>query len=292
MSAAFDIAPDWRGRGIATFKVVLFIAIFVALNMGANEILLSSRWLMAHFTSTEGHLLLSMGALMVVTIGLTAVMARVNGERFAAFGFGDDARATNFALGVLCGLIGLALHLGVLLLLGDASWKVSPLDAALLWEAGMLAVLLFVVAFTEEFLFRGYVLVELARAVSFWPAAIGLALMFGAVHWLKGGGENFVSGCQAAGAALVYALSFRMTGSLWIAIGSHFGWNFAQSFIFGVPDSALMFAHPLLQSSMHGPDFLTGGTVGPEGSFLSAFEFPLVLAASWIRRSREVQPSP
>ena len=150
----------------------------------------------------------------------------------------------------------------------------------------MLTVLLFVVALTEEMLFRGYMLVELSRAISFWPAAIGLSLMFGAVHWLKGGGENFIGGCQAASIALVFALSFRMTGSLWIAIGAHFGWNFAQSFIFGVPDSALMFAHPLLHASMHGPDYLTGGSVGPEGSFLSLFEFPLVLAASWIRRIR------
>lgn len=150
----------------------------------------------------------------------------------------------------------------------------------------MLAAFFLVVALTEEMLFRGYVLVELARAALFWPAAVGLALLFGSLHWLKGGGENFYGGLQAFGAALMFALSFRMTGSLWIAIGVHFGWDFAQSFIFGVPDSAIVFSHSLLKASLHGPDIWTGGSVGPEGSPLSFILFPLVFAASWLRAAR------
>jgi hypothetical protein len=64
-------------------------------------------------------------------------------------------------------------------------------------------------------------------------------------------------------------------------MGCHAGWDFAQSFIFGVPDSGTMIAGHILQPTFHGPDWLTGGTVGPEGSVL-AIVMPIALVVlSW-----------
>jgi hypothetical protein len=283
MGTLFDIAPDWRARGMATLKVILFIGIFVALNLALNEALAGVQ---SHIKTVEGHMLLSMGSLLVAAIALTAAMAWPSGRRFAEFGLGGATRAANFGFGILCGLIALCAQLGTLALLRDLSWTTSVFDSALLWEAVMLTAFFLVVALTEEVLFRGYILVELARAVSFWPATLGLALLFGSMHWLKGGGENFYGGLDAFGAALVFALSFRMTGSLWIAIGIHFGWDFAQSFVFGVPDSAVVFSHSLVKASLHGSQIWTGGSVGPEGSPLALILLPLVIVLSWIRRIR------
>jgi hypothetical protein len=128
------------------------------------------------------------------------------------------------------------------------------------------------------------VLIKLSQVVSFWPAAIFLAALFGAFHGIKGGGENKLGGASAFAIALAFAYSFRLTGTLWLSIGGHFGWNFAQSFIFGLPNSALNFSGSLLRISLHGTDLLTGGTVGPEGSIL-ALIFPcLVMLVSWYRR--------
>ena len=52
-------------------------------------------------------------------------------------------------------------------------------------------------------------------------------------------------------------------------MGNHASWDFAQSFVFGVPDSGLITNNHLMNSSFHGPAWLTGGTVGPEGSVMA-----------------------
>jgi len=146
---------------------------------------------------------------------------------------------------------------------------VSPLNGKLLFDALLIGAWCLSVGFTEEILFRGYALVEGSRAFSFWPAVVLLSILFGIPHWLKGGGENFFGGMEAFLFGIGLAYSFRITGSLWLAIGFHAGWDYAQSFLFGVPDSGLVSAGRLFHPTIHGPAWLSGGSVGPEGSVLS-----------------------
>jgi len=51
-----------------------------------------------------------------------------------------------------------------------------------------------------------------------------------------------------------------------LAVGFHAGWDWGQTFFYGVPDSGLKPYHNLLNSAFHGPAWLTGGSVGPEAS--------------------------
>jgi membrane protease YdiL (CAAX protease family) len=69
---------------------------------------------------------------------------------------------------------------------------------------------------------------------------------------------------------LVAALSLRRTGSIWFAIGMHASWDWGETYLYSVPDSGMVAPGHLLNSSFHGPAWITGGTVGPEGS---AFAF-------------------
>jgi hypothetical protein len=45
-------------------------------------------------------------------------------------------------------------------------------------------------------------------------------------------------------------------------------WDWSESYLFSVPDSGAILPGHLLKSSLHGPDWITGGSVGPEGSYL------------------------
>lgn len=130
-----------------------------------------------------------------------------------------------------------------------------------------------VVGFFEEFLFRGYTLFTASSAIHFWPAAILLSAWFGAVH-LENQGENRIGALAAAMIGLFFCLTIRRTGSLWFAIGFHASWDWAESYLYSVPDSGGTVPGHLLSSSLHGPLWLTGGSVGPEGS---VFLFVLVL---------------
>ena len=78
--------------------------------------------------------------------------------------------------------------------------------------------------------------------------------------------------------ALFFCFTLWRTGTLWFAVGYHAAWDWGQTFFYGTSDSGLPGRGHLLNSSFHGPAWLTGGSVGPEGSVLN---IPLVLMV-WI----------
>jgi membrane protease YdiL (CAAX protease family) len=122
-------------------------------------------------------------------------------------------------------------------------------------------------AVSEEGALRGYGLVQLSRAISFWPAAVVMSTLFLALH-LVHKNETPIGLAQVGLVGLILAYSFRRSGALWFALGFHASWDYAQSFVFGVPDSGTSLTGALLHPNFHGPSWLTGGTAGPEGSVL------------------------
>lgn len=134
---------------------------------------------------------------------------------------------------------------------------------ALGWAAAFLAVSL-----TEEFGFRGYLLFIVSRRRSFWPAAVILSVAFGAAH-LANHGENVLGILQVVATGLLFCLTIRRTGNLWFAVGFHAAWDWAETFFYGTPDSGLLGVGRYLNTSVQGPDWLTGGTAGPEGSVIA-----------------------
>jgi membrane protease YdiL (CAAX protease family) len=71
---------------------------------------------------------------------------------------------------------------------------------------------------------------------------------------------------QVVATGLLFCLMIRRTGNLWFAIGFHAAWDWAETFFYGTPDSGLLGVGRFLNSSVHGPNWLTGGSAGPEGS--------------------------
>jgi uncharacterized protein len=134
---------------------------------------------------------------------------------------------------------------------------------ALGWAAVFLAVSL-----GEEFGFRGYLLFIVSRRRSFWPAAVFLSVAFGAAH-LANHGENVLGILQVVETGLLFCLTIRRTGNLWFAVGFHAAWDWAETFFYGTPDSGLLGLGRYLNTSVQGPDWLTGGTAGPEGSVIA-----------------------
>ncbi len=65
---------------------------------------------------------------------------------------------------------------------------------------------------------------------------------------------------------LYFAFTLKRTGNLWFAVGLHTSFDWGESFLFSVPDSGLSLPGHLSSALLHGPKWLTGGTVGPEGS--------------------------
>jgi membrane protease YdiL (CAAX protease family) len=119
----------------------------------------------------------------------------------------------------------------------------------------------------EEFTFRGYTQFTLGSGIGFWPAAILLSGAFGWAH-LGNPGEGWVGALQVFLVAMFFCLTLRRTGNLWFAIGAHATFDWGESFLYSVPDSGLVATGHLTAATLHGDRWLTGGTVGPEGSVI------------------------
>jgi CAAX protease family protein len=133
---------------------------------------------------------------------------------------------------------------------------------ALFWGGYFVLVGLF-----EEFLIRGYAMFTLSRSIGFWPAAIVLSIIFGGIH-VRNPGETWLGLLGVVAIGMFFCLTLYRTGNLWFAVGFHSFWDWGQTYLYSVPDSGTMEPGHLMYPSFHGPDWLTGGSVGPEASVL------------------------
>jgi uncharacterized protein len=211
------------------------------------------------------------------------IMAKVEKRPFDSYGLPvRKAFGKPFWVGAVWGIIAITLLLlGIRGLHGFyfghfALHGVRILKFALFWGAFFLLVGLF-----EEFLLRGYALFTLTTGIGFWPAAVLLSLLFGSAH-MNNPGETWTGELAAALIGLFFCLTLRRTGDLWFAVGFHASFDWGETFLFSVPNSGMVSPGHLLNSSFQGPRWLTGGTVGPEGS---VFVFVLI-ALLWVAFDR------
>jgi uncharacterized protein len=160
--------------------------------------------------------------------------------------------------------------------------------AALRYALGWAAVFL-AVSVSEELAFRGYWLFSFSRRIRFWPAALFTSVVFGAAH-LGNPGENVLGILQVIAVGLLLCLTLRRTGNLWFALGFHAAWDWAETFFYGTPDSGVLGVDRFLNSSVQGPNWLTGGSAGPEGSVLVFFVFVLCALLIHFRFPKVIYP--
>ncbi len=209
------------------------------------------------------------------------VMSRIEHRSVGEYGLPLKKSAiTKFLIGyVLWGFLPLAILLAIMRLLGVFYFGNPSLHGKDIFVWGALWGFMFVmVGFFEEYSFRGYALHTLAEGIGFWPAALIMSFGFAYVH-MGNGGETRVGIIATAVFAMFGAAILRRTGDLWLAVGAHAGWDWGQTYFFGVPDSGLPSNGHFLNPSIKPPDWLSGGSVGPEGSVLTLILWAVMFVA-------------
>jgi len=197
----------------------------------------------------------------------TLIMSKLERRSLLSYGLKDSAALPRFLSGTVIGFASLTLMLLALRATHYLLFGPRDMSASQLLVAALLNVLGFViVALFEENAFRGYLLHTLAEGLGFWPAAVLMSLLFAAMH-VQNPGESKVGIVAVFAFGMTLAFSLRRTGSLLWAIGFHFMWDYSESFLYGVPDSGLVQPEHLLSTRLSGPAWITGGSVGPEGSW-------------------------
>jgi membrane protease YdiL (CAAX protease family) len=230
--------------------------------------------------------------LFLILLFLAWVMSKIERRKLGAYGLPLQRSAfPEFIRGYfIWGFLPLALLLSILRALHVFYFgNVSPLSSQILGWGVLWFFFFLLVGFFEEYAFRGYFLYTLADGIGFWPAAIIQAILFAWVH-MGNGGETRVGIIAAGVFALFAAATLWRTGNLWLAVGAHAGWDWGQSFFFGVNDSGLQVPGHLFNPHLApGPDWLTGGSVGPEGSVVTLVLWVLMMVVFLLlyRKRRE-----
>nr|BFE61449.1 type II CAAX endopeptidase family protein [Dactylosporangium thailandense] len=173
-----------------------------------------------------------------------------------------------------------AVTIGVIALFGGyrvAGW--GSVSAAIATLGTMIGA-----AVAEELLFRGALFRLVEQWLGTWVALAVSGVLFGALHLLNPGATVWGAIAIAAEAGLMLGAAYTATRSLWVPIGLHLGWNFAESGLFGTVVSGTTGTHGLLRGAASGSDLVSGGGFGPEGSVF-AIVAGAAVAAVLLRRA-------
>ena len=264
-----EARPPLRPWARATVMVVGFAIVMLAANSAAASL---------------GHpvVALLVGPLLAAAVLWLYRTATTRVERRPA----TDLAPTGAARGVLTGVAGgvalAAVTIGVIALLGGYQITGWGSLAGALTVIGMMCT----VAVTEEVLFRGVIFRLLERRGGTWIALAVSALLFGLVHLVNPGATIWGAVAIAIEAGLMLGAAYAVTGSLWLPIGLHLGWNVTIVAIFGTIPSGSHARDALVTATTDGPVWLTGGGFGPEASVIAVLVCSIATAALLVAARR------
>ena len=288
-ASGFSSKQNWfrgeHGGPRSGWRLLLYFFIVIALGAAANLVVkLFGGPPLRDIPSPRNFFFLEVMNFALV-FGAAFVMSRIERRELGEYGLpAQGAFGKNFWLGILLGLIEISVLMAVIAALGGYSFGELAFQKMAALEWGLFYGVFFVfVGLFEEFLFRGYTQFTLADGIGFWPAATLLSAIFGTLHYFNPG-EGLVGAAGVFLVAMLFAFSLRRSGNLWYAVGMHASFDWGETYLFSVPNSGIVMPGHLSNALLHsGPKWLTGGTVGPEGSVFSFLTVALqFLVVMWL----------
>ncbi|PWH06067.1 CPBP family intramembrane metalloprotease domain-containing protein [Brachybacterium endophyticum] len=174
-------------------------------------------------------------------------------------------KLAELATGLVIGTLLISISVGLIALLGGyqvSGFSPSPqllVPLALGVGAG----------FVEEILFRG-ILVRIFDAwLGSWAALALTSVLFGLMHLTNQGASLTSALGLVIEAGVLLGAAYLLTRRLWLAIGIHIAWNTVQAGVYSSDVSGTGAQHGLLAAQQDGPAWLTGGSMGVEGSLVT-----------------------
>lgn len=282
--------PPAKPRAIAVLaRILAFLGLallFVTLGSIALGWMLpqSAQSFAVDFSSIPGMLVIVAGVLAA-----TWVMVRITPEMsWDALGLGNAAvSAKALSAGAALGALTIGAASASLLLAGQLAVRSAAPGSWM--NAALFDVAFFIpAAAIEELLMRGYVFAMVRRRWGWRAALVASSLAFGLLHLFNPGADaESIFSVTVAGFFLGTIL--LTTGSLYAAIAAHFAWNWTMAAVFHSAVSGEGLASPNYTIVDNGPDWLTGGSWGPEGGAAAAAAMLLLLVHLYRRRIRHLE---
>lgn len=253
-------------RFLIFFPVVLLLAIPMGFGMvfliGAERLTSGLEW--GFFL--QGVVMLAASILAGYLLLILPFMDRRSIRTMGLWFYGGWGR--ELGLGLLIGVVLNSAVVLVIYLLGYYSVTMAPVSLmAMLSGLGWTLLVITLAAAAEEALFRGYPFQRLVESWGEFGAVFFLSALFGWVH-LNNPSATVLSTANVAVAGVLMAAMYLKTRALWVPIGFHISWNYIMGAVFSLPVSGIDFTHRIFEVETTGPEWLSGGDFGPEGSVL------------------------
>ena len=130
---------------------------------------------------------------------------------------------------------------------------------------------------TEEVATRGWLLTRIAARTNLPLAIVISSSLFGILH-MGNAGVTFLSVLNIILDGVLAGLLFIYTDSIWLVVAQHGTWNYVQGNLLGFQVSGTGADASIFSFTMgDGPDWLTGGAFGAEGSIITTLVLLLSL---------------
>lgn len=262
----------FNSRGLrAGWRLLIFVGIFLCLGFLAD-------WIVANVLHLQerpaldpvGFISGELESLIQVLVA-TWIMARIERRHFLDYGIPvQNVFGRNFWIGLVWGLASTSLLVGLIATFDGYRILGLAIHGCALWYfLGLWIIASLLIGFSEELQFRGYLLATLADGVGFWVGAILLSAGFGALHYFLKPHERWEDFASTGLLALFTCLTLRRTGTLAFAIGFHAAFDFANLFVWSGQNGGDYPVGHLLETKWQGQQWLTGGALGPEASWMA-----------------------
>ena len=283
-----DVVFDSDGRLRPWWRFALAIPVFL-LSEALGSVVASAFAAHPLIGETAGHMVslaVLLGGFMLLLV--TADQVQIEERPLAHMGLSFDGHAWLDQIGVGLAIGGVMVGIAVIAIaIGGVLHFDFVLHARTIPRIAIVLLLLMVAAMAEEVAFRGYPFQRLVESFGPLGAIIVLSVLFGLMH----AGNPDASRTAVVNTILygvILAIAYLRTRSLWFPFGIHLGWNAALGLVFGLPLSGLHIFAVIVRGHATGPEWLTGGGYGVEGSLLGSViiiaSAPAVfLIGGWLR---------
>lgn len=277
--------PLWRK--IADFPLVTMLIALAIVILCFTVGMLTAQFLVPPISGLSRNLKLDLVSIPILIIAYELVIRRL-GEH-PRDDYRDAHAVRNLGIGLGAGFLVFSLAVAVAAVLGvyrvTGEGDASDLLPALIGPAIFAAV-------SEELIFRGILFRWIEEFGGSWMALLLTSAFFGAAHLANPNASAIAAVGIAFEAGVMLGAAYMLTRSLWLPMGIHAAWNFAQGEIYDIPVSGTK-VHGLLVARLTGNPLLTGNGFGLEASLIAiviATLFGLFLLWLAIEKGELVKP--
>lgn len=248
-------------------RVLLFIIFYTLLSLFGASVT-GILFLVLRLPATDSSLFYG-GTVLIFFISFLSVWIfrkAFDRKTFGSIGFKWKSFSNERSIGFVSGLVAITIIASILWAMQLLQWFTATINWA---DLLVVTFILILVSFSEELVFRGYILNNLMQSMPKMPALLVSALLFAGFHTLNPG-MSLIGFLNIFIAGMLMGCNYIFSRNLWFSIFFHFSWNFFQGPVLGFEVSGLDLP-VMLEQNLRGSTLLTGGAFGLEASWLATF---------------------